>query len=116
VREFVIEARKAGLTVHTTLERTLIVSAPSGDKVLVQPAIGVPDAQRYETLEQLHQREVSIGRTYSRAPVLLYDQTGIRTRWLKHLDWLNGNLTCVRSISLMDAKSWLSDLRGKAAP
>jgi TIR domain len=116
VREFVIEARKAGLTVHTTLERTLVVSAPSGDKVLVQPAIGVPDAQRYETLEQLHRREVSTGRAYSCPPVLLYDQTGIRNRWLKHLDWLNDNLTCVRSISLMDAKSWLSNLRGKTAP
>ena len=116
VREFVIEARKAGLSVHTTLERTLVVSAPGGDKVLVQPAIGVPDAERYETLEQLHQREISMGRTYSLPPVLLYDQTGIRTRWLKHLSWLNGNLSGARSISLVDTKGWLSDLKAKSAP
>jgi hypothetical protein len=116
VREFVIEARKAGLSVHTTLERTLVVSAPGGDKVLVQPAIGIPDAERYETLERLHQREVSMGRTYSPPPVLLFDQTGIRTRWLKHLSWLNGNLSCVRSLSLVDAKGWLSGLKAKSAP
>ena len=90
VREFVTEARKAGLSVLTTLERTLVVSVPGGDKVLVQPAIGVPDAERYETLEQLHQRDVSMGRTYALHSVLLYDQTGIRARWLKHLSWLNG--------------------------
>ncbi|MCI0590647.1 MAG: toll/interleukin-1 receptor domain-containing protein [Gammaproteobacteria bacterium] len=80
VREFVTEARRAGLSVHTTLERTLVVSACNGDNVLIQPTIGVPDAERYETLEQLHQRDISIGRTYSLPPVLLYDQTGIRTR------------------------------------
>jgi hypothetical protein len=42
VREFVIEARKAGLTVHTTLERALIVSGRGGQRILVLPAIGVP--------------------------------------------------------------------------
>lgn len=116
VREFVTEARRAGLSVRTTLERTLVVSAPSGDNVLVQPTIGVPDAERYETLEQLHQRDVTIGRTYSLPPILLYDQTGIRLRWLRHLSWLNGNLACARSISLVDAKGWLSDLKAKGAP
>lgn len=107
--------RRAGLSVRTTLERTLVVSAPSGN-VLVQPTIGVPDAERYETLEQLHQRDVNIGRTYSFPPVLLYDQTGIRTRWLRHLSWLNGNLACARSINLVDAKGWLSDLKARDAP
>jgi hypothetical protein len=115
-REFLIEARRVGLLVHKTLERTLVVSAPGGDKVLVRPAIGVPDAEQYETLEQLHRREGSMGRTYSLPPVLLYDQTGIRTRWLGHLDWLNGNLACARSISLVDAKGWLNDLRAKGMP
>ena len=113
VREFVTEARRAGLLVRTTLERTLMVSVPSGDTVLVQPAIGVPDAERYEILEQLHQRDISLGRTYSLPPVLLYDQTGIRARWLKHLSWLNGNLACARSVSLVDAKVWLNDLKAK---
>lgn len=113
VREFLLEARKSGLLVHATLDGALIVSAPGGQRVLIQPAIGVPDAERYEILEELHQRETSLGRTYSPPPILLYDQTGIRVRWLKHLNWLNGNLACVRSISLTDAKGWLSDLKAK---
>ena len=116
VREFVTEARRAGLSVQSTLDRTLVVSAPGGDRVLVQPAIGVPDAERYETLEQVHQRDMSVGRTYSLPPVLLYDETGIRTRWLKHLNWLNANLACAHSISLTDAKGWLSDLKATSAP
>jgi hypothetical protein len=116
VREFMMEARKAGLLVQKTLELTLIVTAPNGDKVLVQPAIGVPDAERYETLEQLHQRGQSIGRTYTLPSILLYDQNGIRARWLKHLSWLNGNLAGARSLSLIDAKGWLSDLKARSTP
>lgn len=112
VREFAIEARKEGLTIYTTLERTLVVSTPGGNKVLVMPAIGVPDAERYETLERLHQRDVGLGRTYTQPPVLLYDQTGIRSRWLQHLGWLNDNIAAARSISIMGARAWLSDLKG----
>jgi hypothetical protein len=116
VREFLMEAKREGLSVHMTLERSLVVSVPSGDRVLVQPAVGVPDAEQYESLEQLQRREGSMGRTYSLPPVLLYDQTGIRTRWLEHLGWLNGNLACARSISLVDAKGWLSALKAKVTP
>lgn len=111
VREFSAEARTAGLTVQTTLERTLVVSTTAGQKVLVQPAIGVPDAERYQALERLHQRDVGLGRTYSQPPVLLYDQTGIRTRWVEHLGWLNSNIACARSVSLTEAKVWLEDLQ-----
>ncbi|TAL79986.1 MAG: toll/interleukin-1 receptor domain-containing protein [Beijerinckiaceae bacterium] len=111
VREFAMEARKEGLTVLTTLERTLVLLAPSGNRVLVMPAIGVPDAERYETLERLHQRDVGLGQTYAQPPVLLYDQTGIRTRWLQHLGWLNDHIAAARSLSIMDARAWLSDLK-----
>ena len=34
VREFAMEARKEGLKVLTTLERTLVLSAPSGSQIL----------------------------------------------------------------------------------
>jgi hypothetical protein len=115
VREFSAEARTAGLSVQTTLERTLVVSTAAGQKVLVQPAIGVPDAERYEALERLHQRDVGLGRTYSQPPVLLYDQTGIRARWVAHLGWLNANIACARSVSLAQAKAWLEDIQRAGA-
>jgi hypothetical protein len=116
VREFSSEARAAGLTVQTTLERTLVVSTTAGQRVMVQPAIGVPDAEGYQVLEGLHQRDLTLGRTYSRPPVLLFDQKGIRTRWLTHLGWLNSNLACVRSVSLAEAKGWLADLARAGFP
>jgi hypothetical protein len=111
IREFSTEARTAGLLVQTTLERVLVVSTTGGDKVLVQPAIGVPDAERYEALQRLHERDVGLGRTYSHPPVLLYDQTGIRTRWVEHLGWLNSNISCARSVSLAQAKVWLEEIQ-----
>jgi hypothetical protein len=116
VREFVLEARKAGLSVHTTLERALVVLGGTRGRALVLPAIGVPDAERYEKLVDLQERELSAGRTYAPPPVLLYDQTGIRTRWLQHLSWLNSNLACARSVSLVDAEDWLNNLKAKGAP
>jgi hypothetical protein len=115
VREFVIESRRAGLTVQTTLERALVLSGPHGRRVFVLPAIGVPDAERYEHLVQLQERETKKGHSYLNPPILLYDQTGIRTRWLQHLRWLNNNLECARSLSLVDARDWLGDLATKGA-
>jgi len=115
VREFAMEARKLGLTVHTTLERALVVLSPSGDRILVQPAIGVPDAERYERLDDLKKKDESMGRNYSGPPVLLYDQTGIRARWLEHLDWLNDNVLCVRSLGLASARDWLAGLKSSGA-
>lgn len=111
VREFAIEARHEGMQVLTTLERNLILSAAGGFRVLVMPAIGVPDAERYEWLGRLHQRDLDEGKAYAQPPILLYDQTGIRSRWLQHLGWLNDNIACARSLSIMDAKKWLSDLK-----
>jgi len=110
VRQFFLDVREAGLSVRTTLSRTLIVSGDGIEETLVQVAVGVPDAERYEVLDIFHRTEASSGRKYSVPTVLLYDQTGIRGRWLDHLTWLNQNLTSVRSVSLVDAKEWLHSL------
>jgi hypothetical protein len=116
VREFILEAKKAGLAVQSTLDRTLVVSAPSGTTVLVQPVVGVPDAERYELLEKTRLRDAAMGRKYSHAPVVLYDQNGIRTRWIDHLTWLNGNIACARSVSLLGAQKWLGSLNPLVVP
>ena len=112
VREFALEVRAGGMHVRTTLERNLVVTGFNGDRVLVMPAIGVPDAERYETVQRLGQRDLAEGRAYAHAPVLLYDQTGIQSRWLRHLGWLNENLSCARSVGIVDVKDWLARLRG----
>jgi|SRR5579872_2788735 len=110
VREFFLEARKAGLTVRTALNRTLILSGHGRDPILLQPTVGVPDSERYQILETFHRQESERGRSFSVPPILLYDQTGVRPRWLSHLEWLNGNLSCVRSISIVEAQNWLHSL------
>lgn len=111
VREFVLEVRKEGLKVQQTLERNLVVSTPDGVRILVTPAIGVPDSERYQDADQLRKRDASMGVIYDAPPVLLYDQTGIRDRWLAHLAWLNNNVSSARSVSIADASAWLHDIR-----
>ena len=115
VREFALEVRAGGMDVLTTLERNLVVTVPGGDRILVMPAIGVPDAERYESVQRLGQRDLAEGRTYARPPVLLYDQTGIQSRWLKHLGWLNDNLSCARSVGIVEVRDWLAQLNGGTA-
>jgi len=110
VREFLIEAKGFGLIAYMTLDRSIVLRKHGGGdegKVFVLPAVGVPDAERYEILEQLMRREAEAGRGYAGPPCLLYDESGIRSRWLEHLRWLNGNITSVRSVGLREAKQWL---------
>lgn len=115
VREFLIEAKGAGLLAYMTLDRSIVLRKhgdENGGKVFVLPAVGVPDAERYEALEQLMQREAEAGRGYAGPPCLLYDESGIRGRWLQHLRWLNGNIASVRSVGLREAKQWLRVVAG----
>lgn len=113
VREFLIEAKGFGLIAYMTLDRSIVLRKHrTGDdgndwKMFVLPAVGVPDAERYEGLEQLMRREAEAGRGYAGPPCLLYDESGIRNRWLEHLRWLNGNILSVRSVGLREAKQWL---------
>jgi hypothetical protein len=110
VREFLKEAREAGLSVRRALDGTIIVSGPRSDGILVQPAIGVPDAACYQDLASAYEEESKKGKHYVAPSVLLFDQTGIREKWLRHLQWLNRNVAAVRSVSLVDAKAWLESL------
>ena len=109
VRELLIEAKDVGLQGYMSFDRSIILrrcdERESGTFVL--PAAGVPDAERYEMLERLMRRETEAGRSYVTPPYLLYDESGIRARWLEHLNWLNGNIASVRSVGLREAKDWL---------
>ncbi len=107
VREFVMQARQAGLQAHMARDRSLVLrrDGAGDEKTFVLPAVGVPDAERYEALEQAIRQE--FGQLCVNRPHLLHDESGIRARWLEHLRWLNGNLDCVSSVALWDAEAWL---------
>lgn len=117
VRELLVEAREVGLRAYTASDRSIILCRRDEDgKTLVLPTVGVPDAERYEFLERLVQRGTQAGRSYAQPLYLLYDETGIRDRWLEHLGWLNGTIASVRSVGLKEAKDWLRALAGRGEP
>ncbi len=112
VSEFFEEARKAGFKAARTLERNILLRRDGNDPILVIPAIGIPDAERYQDAETLYQRDRDHGVIRSKPTILLFDETGIRNKWLEHLGWLNQKLGFAQTISLRDARNYLNGLKG----
>jgi hypothetical protein len=100
VEEFCAEASNLGLNYRVQPQRIVTLETPSGRHIAAVPAVGVPDAVRYQEIEdevEKHHSEV----------ILLYDERGIREQWLKHLAWLDRQKLRVRSLSVAKAASWL---------
>lgn len=107
VEELCQEAKKLGLNPHLQPDR-FITLEPTADKFYVAvPAVGVPDAVRYQEIEDALQRHPK--KTTQIA--LIYDERGIRDKWLAHLAWLNRQNLSVRSIQVAEAVNWLSGLK-----
>lgn len=81
-------ARARSLSVVVQPSRHIVVTAPKGTYVVV-PLVGVPNALR------LHEVEIELASSNSRGPFgtwALYDERGLLTGILEHLDWLNDSL------------------------
>jgi hypothetical protein len=103
VEEFCAAAFNLGLSPHVQPRRIITVQTRSGKSVAAIPTVGVPDAVRYQEIEddvEKHHSEV----------ILLYDERGIRDKWLKHLAWLDGHALRVRSLQVVQCASWLAGL------
>jgi hypothetical protein len=103
VEEFCAEASTRGLKYNVQPQRIVTVTSGTGKHFAAVPAIGVPDAVRYQEIEdevEKHHSEV----------VLLYDERGIRERWLKHLEWLDRQKLRVRSLPVTKSATWLGGL------
>lgn len=107
VREFLVEATAIGHRVHQTLDRNLLLATSAGS-TLIQPAVGVPSSEHYENLMDRDKSERARGRSLIAPSIVLYDQQGIRERWVKHLEWLNGNIAAVKSLGITNAREWLA--------
>jgi len=107
VEELCQEAKRIGLLPQVQPDR-FVTFEPSSDKFYVAvPAIGVPDAVKYHDIEDALQRHPK-----AKAQVaLIYDERGIRDKWLQHLRWLNRQNLRVRSIQVAEAASWLAGLK-----
>lgn len=106
VQEFCTEARVSGYTPQVQPERFVILQTKTGNYVIAVPTVGVPDAIRYQEIEDEIARH-SKGHTDL---VLLYDERGIRDKWLKHIDWLDRQLH-VKSLQVTKTPFWLEKLR-----
>lgn len=104
--EFCAEARQFGLTPHVQPERFITVELKSGQFVAAVPTVGIPDAFRYQEIED----EINKHPKKHTDVVLLYDERGIREKWLEHLTWLDHHKLRVRSMQVTQCSSWLRGL------
>jgi TIR domain-containing protein len=103
VQEFCGEATRLGLSPHMQPQRFITLELRPGVFIAAVPTVGVPDAIRYQEIENeiaRHPREHA-------EVVLLYDERGIREKWIEHLDWLDKHKLRVRSIQVSQSGVWL---------
>lgn len=78
--------------------RSVALTLANGKTVIAYPAVGVPSA---ELLNDISAKSIKAG--HKSTPVLVYDHVGLRAPWLEHLEWLNDNITVVRSLKVNEA-------------
>jgi len=106
VQELCSEAISLGLAARLQPERFITLETKSGDQYLTVPTIGVPDAVRYQELED----EIRRIAKPTNDIILLYDERGIRDKWMKHLEWLDRQTLHVKSLQVAKAQVWLGRL------
>jgi hypothetical protein len=84
--EFTTRATRLGARVVALPDRSLRAEWPDGRVVIALPTLGVPAADRY------HDAFEAAAEAGAEPPVLVYDDTGVLDRWVRHLDWLDVHL------------------------
>ena len=78
--------------------RSVSLTLPRGRKLEAYPMVGVPTAQ------MLHDIQAKAGKAgHGRFPCLAYNHVGISPAWIEHLQWLDAQISTVRSIKVSDA-------------
>jgi len=106
VQEFYSEAVAAGHSPQVQPDRFILLQTKGGDHYITVPTVGVPDAVRYQEIED----EMARHPKRSSDIILLYDERGIRDKWMKHLEWLDRQTLPVKSLQVSRAHSWLGGL------
>ncbi|MFM2597712.1 toll/interleukin-1 receptor domain-containing protein [Vibrio fortis] len=78
--------------------RAIAIRLIDDRKLWLYPVVGIPTA---ETLNDIAMKAQSNAST--EAPVLVYDDLGIRKAWCDHLQWLNENIKAVRGLKVTHA-------------
>ncbi|ABF43260.1 conserved hypothetical protein [Candidatus Koribacter versatilis Ellin345] len=106
VEEFFSEARAAGHNPQVQPDRFILLETKGGNRYITVPTVGVPDAVRYQEVEDAMARDPK----HHQDIILLYDERGIRDKWMKHLAWLDRQTLPVKSLQVAKAQSWLGGL------
>lgn len=91
VDNFCDQARAVGRIANVQSARFISLETPDAARIAVVPAVGVPNAARYQQIEKAI---VDSGDQYKKI-WLLYDERGILDDWLQHVSWLNKHLPLI---------------------
>jgi len=100
VQEIQREAAAIGVNFIAQPGRYVELSREGGPSAIIVPTVGVPDAVRYQEIEE---RMADHG---DRELILAFDARGVLQRWLKHLDWLETGMR-VRSVKIGNIHDWM---------
>lgn len=104
ITEFMSIAKQCGRNITVQPERYL-TEVISDKRIIYIPTIGVPQSFNCQAAEIQYQYNENPQHTCIR---LIYDDLRIRDKWLKHLDWLNGNFKKdILTLKKQDFKKWL---------
>jgi hypothetical protein len=106
VQEMFREATAIGADLSAQPGRYLKLETQDGAKAIIVPTVGVPDALKYQEIEE------DIAEDGVTDLMLVYDERGVRDRWLKHLAWLDPQLK-VRSLPIGKVAAWMA---GRVTP
>jgi hypothetical protein len=107
VEEFCADARSLGLVPYVQPERFIALEPKRDFLVAAVPTVGIPDAVRYQEIADQIQRHPK----KHAEVVLLFDERGIYSKWLRHLDWLDQHKLPVRSLQVAESTKWLKSLQ-----
>ncbi|SCX35888.1 hypothetical protein DSM25559_5201 [Agrobacterium rosae] len=104
VDSFCDAARDLGLTVSVQVEGWISLMLPSGKKLAIVAAVGVPKSDRINEIFS----KASSPNLGSDEIWIIYDSRGILRSWLNHLDWLDTHLP-IRTVQMAKASERLSE-------
>ena len=93
------DVEKIGATVEGVgPHRAIAVRLLDDRRIWAYPVVGIPTAEILNEVADKARRAAQ-----QETPVLVYDHIGIREAWAAHLDWLDENISVVRSIKVSEA-------------
>ena len=100
VDNFCDQMRAINIIPTVQAERYISLRTSAGNSIAVVPAIGVPGANHFQEIEETIEGIDKFEKIW-----LLYDESGIRNRWLSHINWLNLHLP-LKAVRVSNAEEY----------